>query len=280
MTRLEPGGRTYVMGVLNMTPDSFSGDGLFGYPDKAVERCEKMAEEGADLIDVGGESSRPGSFPVSQEEELNRVIPVIRKAVKRIKIPISIDTRKSEVARQALDSGASIVNDISGLTWDEKMISVVGKVKDAKVVLMHMQGVPRTMQANPFYEDTVEDIINRLRELVNGAEEAGIKKENIIVDPGIGFGKTFRHNLEILNRLHRFKSLGKPLLIGVSRKSFIGNILKKETEHRVFGTAAAVAIAVRNGADIVRVHDVGQMKDVVRVMDAVMRSHTEVKANV
>jgi len=262
--------RTYVMGILNLTPDSFSGDSVYGDIGRAVEEAERLAQEGADIIDVGGESTRPGSLPVSLEEEIGRVVPAIEKIAKRIKIPISIDTQKSEVARRALDSGALIVNDITGCEADRNMADVVARY-DAKVVIMHIKGSPSSMQFAPAYDDVITEIINKLSSLIRNAERSGVKKENIIVDPGIGFGKTFEHNLEILNDLSRFKSLGMPVLVGPSRKSFIGSILGVEPGQRIFGTAAAVAIAIKNGADIVRVHDVKEMRQVVKVSDAITR---------
>ena len=259
------------MGVLNLTPDSFSGDGIYNDVGRAVETAERMVSEGADIIDVGGESTRPGASRVELQEEIKRVIPVVERLAKSLKVPISIDTYKSEVARRSLDAGASILNDITGLESDEKTAAIVARY-DAYVVLMHIRGTPLSMQQNPVYENLLEEIIEKLRYLAGKAETNGIKKEKIIVDPGIGFGKTYEHNLEILNRLADFKILEKPVLVGPSRKSFIGNILGIEPKDRVFGTAAAVAVAIKNGADIVRVHDIAAMKDVVMVSDAITRS--------
>ena len=266
----EFGARTYIMGILNLTPDSFSGDGIYKDLGRAVEQAERMAAEGADIIDIGGESTRPGSMPVPEEEEIKRVIPAIERLAKRIKIPISIDTRKAGVAERAMESGASIINDITGLDSDARMRAVAAE-HNATVIIMHIKGVPQTMQQDPTYDYVVDEIIERLQHLVKRAEQSGIKKENIIVDPGIGFGKTFEHNLEILNNLGRFKALGRPVLVGPSRKSFIGNILGVEPDKRIFGTMAAVAIAIKNGADIVRVHDVREAKDVAKVSDAIAR---------
>lgn len=259
------------MGILNLTPDSFSGDGIYNNIGSAIERAEKIVEEGAGIIDIGGESTRPGSEPVDLEEEIKRVIPVIKKLSRLIKIPISVDTRKSEVALQALDNGASIVNDITGLEHDARMLDVVGQY-GAKVIIMHIKGEPLSMQQNPAYESLIPEIIDKLSRLVEMAEGKGVKKENIIIDPGIGFGKTFEHNLEILNNLSRFKILGKPVLVGPSRKSFIGNILGLEAKERIFGTAASVALAIKNGADIIRVHDVKEMREVAMVTDAICYS--------
>ncbi len=258
--------RTYVMGILNVTPDSFSDGGKYFTLDSAIEHALKMIEEGADIIDVGGESTRPGSEPVPIEEELRRVIPVIKELVKRTDVPISIDTYKSEVARQALEEGAVIVNDISGLKFDKRMAEVVANYK-ASVVVMHIKGTPKTMQQNPYYDDVISEIYSYLYESIEIAKGAGI--EQIIVDPGIGFGKRLTDNLEIIRRLREFKSLGYPILIGVSRKSFIGNILNLPVEERLEGTAGAVAISVWNGANIVRVHDVKEMTRVVRIVDAI-----------
>ena len=271
MEDFEFGSRTYVMGILNLTPDSFSGDGIYGDTGRALEQAERIVEEGADIIDIGGESTRPGALPVELEEEIKRVIPVIKKLAKKIKIPTSIDTRKSEVALAALDNGASIINDITGLDSDNNMAEVA-RHYNAKVIIMHIKGNPQIMQQNPTYDDLIKEIIEKLHYLVKKAEERGVKKENIIIDPGIGFGKTFEHNLEILNNLSRFKILEKPILVGPSRKSFIGNILGVEPEQRIFGTAASVAIAIRNGADIIRVHDVKEMKQAAKVTDAIVHS--------
>jgi len=273
----EFGQRTYIMGILNVTPDSFSGDGVYDNPNHAVSEAERIVEEGADIIDIGGESTRPGALPVSQEEEIERVVPVIKKLTKIIKVPISIDTRKAEVARRALDSGASIINDITGLESDKDMTSVAVEY-NAKVIIMHIKGTPQTMQERPTYDRLIDEIIEKLSCLAERAERSGVKKENIIIDPGIGFGKTLEHNLEILNNLQRFKELERPILIGPSRKSFIGNILGLEPKERMFGTLASVAIAIKNGADIVRVHDVKAAKEAAKVVDAILRSGEAVHA--
>jgi len=259
--------RTKIMGILNLTPDSFSGDGLADSPDSAVGLAKAMVKDGADIIDVGGESTRPGAEPVSLEEELERVIPVIEGLKKEIKIPISIDTYKPKVAEEALRKGASMVNDINGLR-SKGMAEIVAKHK-AEVVIMHMQGAPGDMQDNPSYGDVVGDIIKFLRERSEFAIDSGISKDKIIIDPGIGFGKTTEHNLEIINRLMEFKSLGFPVLMGVSRKSFIGNVLGLPVGERLEGTLAAVTACVMNGADIIRVHDVREAKRVVGIADVV-----------
>lgn len=265
------GSRTYIMGVLNVTPDSFSGDGIYQDPNRAVEIAEKLIQDGSDIIDIGGESTRPGAGPVTAEEEIKRVIPVIKKLSKRISAPISIDTSKSEVAKQALDSGASIVNDITGLESDLGMIGIIREF-NAKVVVMHIKGTPQTMQKNPYYGNLIEEIKNKLKDIIEKAVKGGIKKENIIIDPGIGFGKTLEHNLEILNRLSEFKELKQPILVGPSRKSFIGKLTGAEPCDRIFGTAVSVALAIKNGADVIRVHDVKEMKQVAMVSDAISRS--------
>jgi len=264
------GSRTYIMGILNVTPDSFSNDGIYKDVDKAVRYAEMLAEQGADIIDVGGESTRPGAASITVEEEISRTMPVIKRIAKSIDIPISIDTKKSEVARLSLDNGASMVNDITGLESDEKMARVAAEY-GAKVVLMHIKGEPLTMQNNPGYENLIQEIKDKLKRLIQKAEEAGIKKEDIIIDPGLGFGKTVEHNLEILNQLAIFKELGRPIMVGPSRKSFIGKLLGVEPDKRIFGTAASVAIAIKNGADIIRTHDVKEMKQVAILADAIVR---------
>ena len=271
MKGFEFGSRTYVMGILNVTPDSFSGDGVYQDAGGALETAERFVARGADIIDVGGESTRPGAEPISLEEEIKRTIPVIERLAKKLRVPISVDTKKADLARRALDKGATIVNDITGLDSDKGMREVAARY-NASVVIMHMKGSPLQMQQNPVYGNLIEEIIARLSFLVKEAERAGIRKENIIVDPGIGFGKTFEHNLEILNNLSRFKALGKPVLVGPSRKSFIGNILGAPPKERLFGTIAAAAIAVENGVDIIRAHDVSAIKQAVMVADAIVRS--------
>lgn len=263
--------RTFIMGILNVTKDSFSDGGLYDKTEKAVIRALEMKEEGADIIDIGGESTRPGATPCTVKEELKRVLPVVKRLIKeKIDLPISIDTYKSEVAKACLEEGAHIINDISGLRFDEKMGEVVASYK-AAVVLMHIQGTPQTMQENPQYKCVVSEIIAYLRERINEAISFGIDKEKIIIDPGIGFGKTVEHNLEILNKLREFKSLGRPILIGTSRKSFIGKILDLPVEERLEGTAATVAISILNGANIIRVHDVKAMKRVAKMIDAIKK---------
>jgi len=263
--------RTHVMGILNRTPDSFSDGGNFLDEAKALRRIEQMVTDGADIIDIGGESTRPGAIEASLAEELERVIPVIRKAAARIAVPISVDTRKSEVADAAIEAGAAIVNDITALRGDPRMRYVIAR-HDVPVVLMHMKGTPRTMQANPEYTDLIAEIISYLEESIEIGRAAGIPAEKMIIDPGIGFGKTTEHNLSIIKNLKRFKALGKPMLIGTSRKSFIGNVLGLDVGRRLMGTAASVVAGILNGARIVRVHDVKQMAEVARLTDAIARS--------
>jgi dihydropteroate synthase len=257
--RLNLGRRTHIMGILNITPDSFSGDGLYGRSiSEIMRRAEKLVDDGADIIDVGGESSRPCAKSVSLKEELKRTLPAIKMLRKRIKVPLSIDTRKPEVARAALEHGAVIVNDITGLR-NKKMAKLVSKYK-AGVVIMHMRGVPRTMQLNPKYESLIDDIIAYLDASIERAKESGIDENKIIIDPGIGFGKTQEHNLEILSKLGELRVLGK---------SFLGKILKVPAEKRIFGTISACVLAAKNGASLIRVHDVRAVKEALKVFDAV-----------
>jgi len=263
--------KTLIMGILNVTPDSFSDGGTYFSRASAIDRALQMADEGADIIDIGGESTRPGAEPVSLEEELDRTIPVITELARKLSIPISIDTYKAEVARRALEAGASIVNDISGLRFDPKMAETIAAY-DAAVVIMHIKGTPKDMQVNPHYDDLFGEIISYLKEGIEMARSSGIDEEGMIVDPGIGFGKRPEHNLLIINQLKRFTVLDKPILMGVSRKSFIGIALDNAPpQERLEGTAAAVALSVYNGAQIVRVHDVKEMVRVVRVVDAIKR---------
>ncbi len=262
------GGGTLLMGVVNVTPDSFYDGGKYPTPAAAIERGLKLAAEGADIIDIGGESSRPGSDPVPAEEELRRVIPVIEGLAGRVSVPVSIDTWKAVVAERALEAGAAIVNDISALRLDPGLAAVVA-ASEGPYIMMHMLGTPRDMQENPVYRDLIGEIREFFRERIGFAAAAGILRDRIIIDPGIGFGKTAEHNLEIINRLEEFRQLGRPVLVGPSRKSFIGAILGREPEDRLWGTAGAAAAAVLRGADIVRVHDVAEIKQVVAVVDRV-----------
>jgi len=267
--------RAHIMGIINMTPDSFSGDGIYKSPSQqsikseVSELAEQMVKDGADIIDVGGESSRPGARPVSVKEELNRVIPVIKALAKKISSPISIDTYKPQVARAALDAGAVIVNDISGLRNTE-LAGMIARYK-AAVVIMHMKGNPFNMQKNPVYVSLIDEIISYLKQRLLVARDSGITADRIMIDPGLGFGKTLEHNLEILQRLGEFKVLGSPVLVGPSRKSFIGKILGVECQDRIFGTVSACVLAVKNGAQVVRVHDVLEAKQALKVFDAVER---------
>jgi dihydropteroate synthase len=264
------GTQTHVMGILNVTPDSFSDGGRYFDVQRAVTHAEAMVAEGATLIDIGGESSRPGASPVSVDEELARVVPVIRTLADTTDVLISVDTRKAEVAQHALEAGAHIVNDITALCGDPAMATVVADM-EAGVVLMHMKGTPRTMQQAPQYNDVVNEICAWLEKKVQNAEAQGIAAERIIIDPGIGFGKTTEHNLEILKRLSEFRALKKPLLVGTSRKSFIGNLLGVPVTERVEGTAATVCWAISHGADIVRVHDVKANVHAAQMTDALYR---------
>ncbi|MDI6786047.1 MAG: dihydropteroate synthase [bacterium] len=266
--RLSLSKKTHIMGVLNITPDSFSDGDKFLDPEIAYEHALKMIEDGVDIIDIGGRSTRPGSKEISVQEELNRVIPLIEKLSSKISIPISIDTYRAEVAQKALAAGASIVNDISGLYFDSKMAKVVSE-NQVPIIIMHIKGTPENMQKDPKYHNLILEITDYLRKSINKAKEFNIPENKIIIDPGIGFGKTTSHNLEIIKKLKEFKILGKPILIGTSRKSFIGNILDLPPEERVEGSAASVAISIYNGAHIVRVHDIKEIKKTVRMVDAI-----------
>jgi dihydropteroate synthase len=262
------------MGVLNVTPDSFSDGGQFFDRETAIEQGLAVARDGADIIDVGGESTRPYSDAVSADEEMERVIPVVQALAGEIKIPISIDTLKAAVAREALRVGASMINDVSALRFDPEMISVAAKA-GVPVILMHMKGTPKTMQVSPTYEHLTQEICDFLEEAIKRAVQGGIKKELIIVDPGIGFGKTFDHNLEIIRELSRFHSLGRPILLGSSRKAFIGHILKNKAHERDVGSMATIAAAVLNGAHIVRVHNVRMAVETVKIIDAIKRGEAD-----
>lgn len=258
--------RPLLMGILNVTPDSFSDGGKFYDPEIAFRHAMEMEAAGADIIDIGAESTRPGAQAVDVTEEWHRLQPVFQKLKKHIKISISIDTYKSEIASRALAEGADIVNDISGLRFDKKMAEVVARA-DCPVILMHIKGTPRDMQKNPYYENLMEELFTFFLEQIGYARESGIEK--IILDPGIGFGKRYEDNFEIIRRLEEFRVLGFPLLVGPSRKSFIGRSLDVEVEDRLMGTAAAVALTIQNGANIVRVHDVREMKQVVQISQAI-----------
>lgn len=275
------GSRTYVMGILNITPDSFSGDGLFQgakIVKAALNQARGFVQNGADMLDVGGESTRPGAQPVSAEEELQRVIPVIENLSKDIDLPISIDSYKAQVVAAALDAGASLVNDVWGLRADPKLAPLVAE-RRVPVILMHNRSQPANAEVRERlggryvgveYKDVIEDVKHELVDSVQIAHKAGIADEKIILDPGIGFGKTVEQNLELLNRCGEIRELGYPLLVGPSRKSFIGYTLDLPSEQRVEGTAATVAVAILRGADIVRVHDVEQIARVVKMTDAII----------
>jgi dihydropteroate synthase len=267
--RLELGRRTLVMGVVNVTPDSFSDGGAYLDPGAAIAHGVRLVEEGAHLVDVGGESTRPGSDPVPDDEEIARVAPVIAGLVDRVDVPVSVDTRKASVASAALDAGAALVNDVSAGA-DPAMFDTAAE-RGAGLVLMHMRGEPKTMQDDPAYDDVVGEVAAFLRERLAAAEAAGIERDRIALDPGIGFGKTLAHNLELLRHLAALREPGVPLVVGPSRKRFIGTLTDTEAADRVEGTAGAVAWCAANGADVVRVHDVRAMVRVVRVVDAIAR---------
>ena len=262
------GKRTLLMGVLNVTPDSFSDGGLFFDKEKAIAHGLRMVEEGADILDIGGESTRPGSKPLELEEELRRVIPVIESLVKEVEVAISIDTYKSTVAQRAIEAGAEIINDISGLRFDPSLAQVAAK-EDIPLVLMHIRGTPETMQKDIHYSSLFSEILQYLKESIQRAESAGLDPRQIIIDPGIGFGKTVEDNLLIIKNLFEFRILGKPILLGTSRKSFIGKILNTEVGDRLEGTLSSIAIGVLNGAHIIRSHDVLQAKKAIAVADAI-----------
>lgn len=270
---MENSKKPIIMGILNVTPDSFSDGGKFLNIQAAIAHAKKMVEDGADIIDVGGESTRPNSEPVSVEEELERAIPVIEKLKEELDVPISIDTCKPKVAEAALKAGASIVNDITALESDE-MAKVAAK-HHATVVIMHMQGNPKTMQKKPHYKNIVGEVKGFLKKRIAKAKKFGIKK--IIIDPGIGFGKTVEHNLELIAKLSEFKSLGCPVMIGASRKSFIGKILNEPVENRLEGTIIVNSIALMNGADILRVHDVKEARQAIQMVEAVKKFGNKMK---
>jgi dihydropteroate synthase len=267
------GRRTLLMAILNITPDSFSDGGLYFDKDKAIIQGLRMVEEGADILDIGGESTKPGSKPLGLEEELHRVIPVIESLTKELDVPISIDTYKSAVALKAIEAGAEMVNDISGLHFDPNLAKVVAK-EDTPLVLMHIRGTPETMQKDVHYDSLFSEILHYLKDSIQRAESAGLDPEQIIIDPGIGFGKTVEDNLLIIKNLSEFRVLGKPILLGTSRKSFIGKILNADVGERIEGSLASIAIGVLNGAHIIRCHDVLQAKKAIAVADAIRLAGT------
>lgn len=270
--RIPLGPHPLIMGVLNITPDSFSDGGRFLAPRQAIDQAQEMVEAGADIIDVGAESTRPGAECIDVEEEFRRLNPVLQILGKQCSIPISVDTRKAEVARMALDLGAHVINDVSALRFSQEMGNVVAEYQ-AGVVLMHMEGDPETMQDCCHYDNVVEDVKRFLLDRIEVAVSYGISREQILIDPGIGFAKNTAQNLCLLNGLSSFESLNQPVLVGVSNKSFIGSVLNRPVSERMMGTAAAVAIAVLQGAQVVRVHDVEQMRDVVAMATAIKDAH-------
>lgn len=273
---LELGLRTLIMGIVNVTPDSFSDGGSFFSTDRAVSQALRLVEEGADILDIGGESTRPFSEPVSESEESSRVVPVIEKLADRVNVPISIDTTKAVVAQKAVTAGATLINDVSALRMDPNMAAVAAKYR-LPLILMHMKGTPKTMQVDPVYEDLITDIITFLSNAIEQAVAAGVERSAIVLDPGIGFGKTMEQNLQIINGLDRFQGLRAPLLIGPSRKMFIRQLVKKPSEKDIDplsadvarGTQAAVAIAAMKGVQIVRVHDVARTRATLAVANAI-----------
>jgi dihydropteroate synthase len=276
------GGRTLIMGVLNVTPDSFSDGGIFLDTQLAVARALQMERDGADILDIGGESTRPSSQPISATEELARILPVLEALRGKLKIPISVDTQKSEVAEAALSAGAEIVNDVSALRADPRLAEVCSCAR-APIILMHMRGTPSTMQKGPFARNVISDVVTGLREAMSRASRAGIPKSRILLDPGIGFGKTHEQNFEILAALPEFARLGCPIVIGTSRKGFLGKALAKPgdeplpPDRRLLGTAATVTASILGGAHIVRVHDIAEIASVVRASDAIANSAPETR---
>ncbi|HEC81214.1 MAG TPA: dihydropteroate synthase [Thermoplasmatales archaeon] len=276
--RFQLGKKTIIMGILNVTPDSFSDGGRFLSVDKAVKHALQMEKDGVDIIDIGGESTRPGSSPVTVEEEMQRVLPVLEQLIEKTRVPLSIDTYKSKVAEKALDLGANMINDVSALRGDPMMVKIA-KDYDVPICLMHMKGTPKNMQVNPSYDDVMQEIIDFFKQRIEYVVSQGIKKENIIVDPGIGFGKRtgkgVEDNCEILRRLPELKKLGFPILIGASRKTFIGNVCggvePLPVSDRLEGSLAAACVAVMNGADIIRVHDVKETRRCIDLVDRVIR---------
>ena len=266
--------RTHIMGVLNVTPDSFYDGGKYNSIDAAIFQIEKMVNEGADIIDIGGESTRPFSEKVDVQKELDRVMPIISKAMQRFDIPLSIDTYKSEVAKVALDEGVRMVNDISGLQFDLHMAETIAQFHDVAVVVMHIKGTPRDMQKDPTYDNVIEEVLQYLSRSISIAAKANIPAGQIIIDPGIGFGKRIEDNLEIIHKLAEFKCLDKPVLIGCSNKSFIGWLLKTEKEERLEGTLGAHAYAIMQGAHIIRVHEVKPHKKLAQMIDAIRDIHS------
>ena len=272
------GRRTWLMGILNVTPDSFSDGGLFLDKKSAVRKGLQLIEDGADILDIGGESTRPGSNPVTPEEEKKRILPVVSEIRKKTDALISVDTTKSEVLKSALDAGADILNDISGMRFDPKIRELVS-IKDIPVIIMHMKGTPRNMQESPRYGNVIHEIKSFLQQRVTEALTAGIKKKKIIIDPGIGFGKRLKDNLRIISNLSAFNELGFPIMIGVSRKSFIGDLLALSPEQRIEGTIASSLISILQGAHIPRVHDVASLKRAVTVAEAIIKEGVSIQSS-
>ena len=269
--RFSFGERSFVMGVLNVTPDSFSDHGKHFPQGAAIAHGRSLAAAGADILDVGGESTRPGAEPVSVAEEIDRVVPVVESLARQIEIPISIDTTKAAVADAAIRAGACLVNDISAFRFDPEMLPVIARHR-VSACAMHMQGEPRTMQREPRYFDVVGEVLEGLRASIEAAVHAGVAEERLLVDPGIGFGKTAGHNLFLLRNLSQLRALGRPIVVGTSRKSFIGKVTGRNVEARLPGTLATVALAASSGADVLRVHDVAEAVDVVKIVDAIARA--------
>lgn len=263
------------MGILNITPDSFYDGGRFLDPQQAREQALRLVQEGADILDLGAESTRPGAKPVSVAEELDRLLPVLDGLAGELRIPISVDTTKSTVARRALEHGAEIINDVSGLRQDSELARVVSEFK-AGLILMHRRGTPETMQLMTNYHDLVEEVSRELSESVEMAESQGISLDQIVLDPGIGFSKTAEQNLELIERLDEFKRLGRPILVGPSRKSFIGAVTNSAPDKRLFGTVASCILALERGADIFRVHDVWAVREALLVAEAILKSSKKV----
>jgi len=273
------GQNTWLMGIVNVTPDSFSDGGSYLDPAQAVQHGMDLASQGADLLDIGGESTRPGSAPVSAKEEANRVVPVIKGLRKELPdILLSIDTTKASVAHLAVEAGVDIVNDVSAGTQDPEMFNLVAS-SDVGYILMHMQGTPQSMQQNPAYRDVVSEVISFLQDRLNKAIAAGIAKDRLAIDPGIGFGKTLEHNLALLSELSAFTQLGHPLLLGVSRKRWIGELTGQSVEHRLAGSLAGAAACIERGAHLLRVHDVAETKDLIRVLDRIRHGETSEDCN-
>jgi dihydropteroate synthase len=271
------GERTLVMGVLNITPDSFSDGGAYLDSEAAIARALQLERDGADLLDIGGESTRPGSVSISSQEEIRRIVPVIEVLRSKLRIPMSVDTRKADVAAAALAAGVEIVNDVSGLRTDPRLGEVARRAH-APMILMHMRGTPQTMQKGPFARDVIRNVMSGLRDSIARARKAGLAKSKLLLDPGIGFGKTHEQNFEILGRLSEFARLGCPIVIGTSRKSFLGKALARPgdepapADERLLGTAATVAASILGGAHIVRVHDVAEMAGVIRIVNAIVKA--------